>query len=321
MDEQQPIRQAQDNQPQEQPPEPREEQVPAPASSTNRKLFTGIVIIFGLLVIGMIGAYLIFPLSLPAPGGGMGLQPATDDESESLTSTSNAIDEGIDSGATLDNLAITSDLAELPNCFNISSFETQIDTSDWNSFSGHGFAVKYPMDEVVIERTSELYEPKGSGFPADMVTYSIKLKADENHKATISVNKVDRKLYRARYLHSGPVTYELYSNTWWKGINRGNLWDAVAIKRCNPNSVASAESGKHFIYVYGDGDVGAGFRAYVVVMRETPGTDNYDPLVIEFRTTHVGDGYNISYYEMEDRLKDIVESLVKTIELRPTSKG
>jgi hypothetical protein len=196
------------------------------------------------------------------------------------------------------------DRDSLKSCFGGGALATNVDKSNWNNFEGYGFAIKYPEQLISVTSTGS----------SDNTTFEISSLASP-HKASIKVYKLRKEAYRARYLHSSPIIYELYSDSWW---HDGYVWDASKLEQCNPIHRGKTDNGKYFIYSTGDGDVGAFFVSYFVVLRDVVATDNYEPLVVEFRTGGDGNDPNISSYQS---FQDALENIIKTLELRPTSKG
>lgn len=221
-------------------------------------------------------------------------------------------------------------LEDLPECFNTGmGYKPELDFSGEQRFVGRGFDVLYPSDKIeIVESTDSISERerRGPGI-AGVATYNVTLKnsKSEDVLASISVRRIGMEQYVAEFMHTGPVFYEAFSNTWWK-LRTLDLWHNagnIEAEQCRPVAVGRTISNNFPIYKYGDGDAGYGYTSYVVVMRETPETYYKggwtEPVIVTFtihHTPNTGMGE-----EDENRLNDIVESMVQTIELYPTSKG
>jgi hypothetical protein len=193
------------------------------------------------------------------------------------------------------------------NCFNEGPLAANVDKSNWKTFEGFGFAVQYPAEAISITPVGNPYNGGEFGFEISSLS--------NPHKTTIKVHRLRRSTYRAQYMHSPSVIYELYSNTWWRDEY---IWDPSKSEQCNPNHRAKTDDEKYFIYSTNDGDVGISVINYFVVMRDIVKNDNYEPLVVSFITSSDGnDPSHVSYPAFES----VLENIIKTLELRPTSKG
>jgi hypothetical protein len=192
-------------------------------------------------------------------------------------------------------------------CFGTLSLKaTTTEVSAWKLFETLGFALKYPEDMVTID----LADKTGN---SDM-TYKI-TDVKHGYSAFVKMYKLKESSYRATYKNSPSIVYELRSNTWWKDQY---VWDPATLEECSPNESGKTNDGKYSIYTTGDGDAGAFYTNYFIVLRDVTKTDNYEPLVIQFRISGDGNDPNFNFFKS---FNDILEMMIKTVELRPTSRG
>jgi len=197
----------------------------------------------------------------------------------------------------------------LNSCFEKNdALVANINKSNWKTFEGYGFAVKYPTDSIAIKLFVSPDNGKISGFGVSSLI--------SPHTASISVHDLRKETFRVRFINDPSVLYELYSNTWWR---EERYWDSSNPIQCNPNSVGNTDDGKHSIYFTSNGDMGYFRERYSVVLRDTvKESDNYQPLIVEFSTSADLNNQNYSSYPA---FKSVLENIIKTLELRPTSKG
>jgi len=204
-------------------------------------------------------------------------------------------------------IANTQEQKNLKSCFNEEALAANINKSNSETFEGFGFAVKYPPESIAIKSVANPYGGGEFSFEVSSLT--------SPHKADIKVYKLRKDIYRARYMHTPSVLYESHSDTWWSDEY---IWDPSKFAQCNPNTRGKTDDGKYSIYSTSDGDVGAFFINYFIVLRDIVKSDNYEPLVIQFGTSGDGNDPNYSTYQT---FQNILENIIKTLELRPTSKG
>lgn len=196
---------------------------------------------------------------------------------------------------------------EIKDCFPYGgTIETVLNTSGWFSFEGVGFAAKYPANLVRFDTVGDPYV----NGDVDFTISSLK----DRHVADVRIYRLREETFVAGYKNISSILYELYSNTWW---NKDYRWDAHTLVRCNPNPIGMTEGGLN-IYSNGDGDVGVFFRNYFVVMRDVPPSDTYEPLVVQI--TVRGDANGPGFESFAD-FEVIIENIVRTLEIRPTSRG
>jgi len=161
MDEQQPIRQAQDNQPQEQPPEPVEEQVSTSSSSLTKIL---IGIIAGLVVIIAIGVGAYF---FTNQYGDFSLTGCTEEAKV------------CSDGTTVGRIPPLCEFAECPS---VTAEEDLNIPADWITYRNeeYGFEFKYPAEWGDVEvkqgnrlREGEIFCGAGSGLTVYGVQESV----------------------------------------------------------------------------------------------------------------------------------------------------
>lgn len=173
-------------------------------------------------------------------------------------------------------------------------------TTGWQQFDTDiaGFAFRYP--DNVSASQNEISARRDS------------------HKATIATYNL-RQGYVAPYIHASPVIYEPLSNTWWKYpslyVQGQNPSDA---KECMPNPIGHTTKENFPIYLTVDGDVGVSVYTYFVVIKDVVQSDNYTPIIVEFRTVVDGNSSNASTF---GEFQDILENIIRSVEVRPTSKG
>jgi hypothetical protein len=143
----------------------------------------------------------------------------------------------------------------------------------------------------------------------------LSIKKNDCLSAIKDIYKLKESSYRATYKNSPSIVYELRSNTWWKDQY---VWDPATLEECSPNESGKTNDGKYSIYTTGDGDAGAFYTNYFIVLRDVTKTDNYEPLVIQFRISGDGNDPNFNFFKS---FNDILEMMIKTVELRPTSRG
>lgn len=200
------------------------------------------------------------------------------------------------------------ELKNLKNCFNVEdALATNNNRSNWENFENLGFAIKYPAESIAVKSIVNKY----SGEDVSLEISSV----NSPHKATISIYRLQKKNYRMKYMYTPSVSYdyELHSNTWWK-----DEWNQSKFVQCNPNPRGKTDDGKNFIYSASDGDAGVSLINYFVVLRDTIKTDNYETLIVQFSTGADGNDPNYSSFLA---FQYILENIVKTLELRPTSNG
>lgn len=196
---------------------------------------------------------------------------------------------------------------EIKDCFPYGgTIETILNTSGWSSFEDVGFAARYPANLVRFDKVGD---PYASG-DVDFTISSLK----DRHVAGVRIFRLREETFVARYKNLPSILYELYSNTWW---NKDYRWDAHALVRCNPNPIGTTEGGSN-IYSNGDGDVGVFFRNYFVAMRDVPSSDTHEPLVVQIEVR--GDANGPGFESFAD-FEVIIENIVRTLEIRPTSRG
>lgn len=198
----------------------------------------------------------------------------------------------------------------LNNCFYDAPLNPQVDTSKWQIFEGYGFVVKYPSDSISIKKIVNPNSDVANNFVISSLTSS--------DTVDVKVYKLQEDIYRARYMHTAPVAYEPYSDTWWKTGSYSWTWNSSNFEQCNPNPRGRTNDGKYYVYSTQDGDAGASFTYTFVVFRDIPpNDDHYEPLVVEFWLRDGGESGSSFYPTFEK----IVETIIRTLELRPTSKG
>ena len=194
----------------------------------------------------------------------------------------------------LSSFVLQEQLSTLKDCFTSGPLAANMDTTGWKVFEDLGFLVRYPDGSVTLVHTGN--------FSFDISSQL------SSHKAQIKVYRLNEDMYRARYLHSPWVKYEFFSNTWRQDEGGG--------KQCNPNARGTTAQGNS-IYSTADGDVGAFFVNYFVVFHNTPQGGNYEPVVIEFKTSGDANDANYSTYPA---FQKVLENIIKTVEIRPTKK-
>lgn len=161
-----------------------------------------------------------------------------------------------------------------------------VDTSIWNLYEATGFAIKHPNTIAVTQ--SEIVST-----------------LNRNFKAQVTIQNLRRELPRFP-LEQG-LLYERLSDTWWKFE-----------ERCMPNEVGETSLEFYPIFLATYGDAGSFRYDYFVVAREVPEGVNYDPLIIQITTGYSGnDPAHAGFGEFQKTL----ESMIRTIEIRPASKG
>lgn len=209
-------------------------------------------------------------------------------------------DTKIKSSSVLKKESASEETVDKTDCFQEfreESLESPLDPINWEEFKGTGFTVLYPPKEVVIEKVGDR-----SFYLDGAVAYKILSKSNNNVSAEITVYDPLKVHYKARYVHTSEINYEPYSNSWWRDF-----------KECNPNSIGQTDFGEE-VYSIEDGDAGYGFVNYFIAWREYG--DGYEPMIVELAISYGGDDYL-----EEERLKDIVKVMIKSLKHQRTIKG
>jgi hypothetical protein len=205
-----------------------------------------------------------------------------------------------------------SDAAEFEPCFGEESFAQEMDTTNWVSFQGTGFDIRHPKEMRITLADSGYNNRNTIEYTAAMSGQNI----------SIRVYKLEHAIFRNKVLYTPEVTYEVNSNTWWRGKNFNPAFNPTTAVQCEPNESGRTMNGDFPVYRSGGGgDVGTSFVEYAIVMRDVAGIvglSTREPVIITFILSSGGDFSPIQGYI----LREVIENMIiQTIDVGGTSKG
>lgn len=184
------------------------------------------------------------------------------------------------------------------NCFQEKDvYQTDIDTTNWNTVEIDGYSMRYP-DGVFIDEYLDNWGKRNVVF------------SEYERGSDIEVYHLSEGRFETKRKFGFNVVYEQYSNTWWKET-------FSAHERCYPNPVYYTKQGDP-VYVQRGGDGGATTYKYIVILHpDKDTTGQYDvneavAVMFSYQT------YSGDYEDTNKQLNrfTVLETMIKSLEFR-----